>query len=76
MKTITVITLLIFTLISCNDFISNETIISNRGKHWHVEIIESHEFLYRDDNGSFPYIHRPNCGACRLNKLSDSLLRY
>lgn len=59
--------LAIITISSCDEF-SKEIIISSRNKEWKVEVIEGHEFLYRNADRSVAYIHRPSCKACKLNK--------
>jgi hypothetical protein len=60
--------LIVITFFSCDEFKPKETIFSNRGIKWYVEVIEEHEFLYRKSSGeTLIYIHRPNCKACKLN---------
>jgi hypothetical protein len=62
--------LLLIPLMACNDP-ESEVIKSNRNKDWKVEVIEGHEFLYRDADRSVAYIHRPNCKACKLKTDSE-----
>jgi len=63
--------LLLIPLMACNEP-QSEIIKSNRNKDWKVEVIEGHEFLYRNVDRSVAYIHRPNCKACKLK--TDSLV--
>lgn len=63
------IVILLLVFCSCNDFNPKEVVVSDRKKEWKVEVIEGHEFLYRDADRSVPYIHRPNCKACKLNNV-------
>jgi len=62
-----VLFLIIITISSCDES-SKEIVISDRCKEWKVEVIEGHEFLYRNVDRSVAYIHRPNCKTCNLNK--------
>jgi hypothetical protein len=61
------IIVLLFILCSCKDFEPKEVILSDRNKEWKVEVIEGHEFLWRDIDKIEVYIHRPNCKTCKLN---------
>jgi hypothetical protein len=60
-----VLFLTIITISSCDES-SKEIVISDRCKEWKVEVIEGHEFLYRNADRSVAYIHRPNCKSCKL----------
>lgn len=65
------IIILLSILCSCKEFEPKEVIVSDRDKKWNVEVIESHEFLYRSVDRSVAYIHRPNCKACKLNNITN-----
>jgi hypothetical protein len=60
--------LVVFTLTSCENYYSSEIVKSDKGNKWKIEVIESHEFLYRIADGTVVYIHRPNCKTCSKNQ--------
>lgn len=60
-----IILLTVLSFWSCNQNQSkNDVVVSDRNNRWYIEVIEGHEFLYKNSS----CVHRPSCKACKTIK--------